>query len=199
MSRALGVLLALLLAFGGCNGDDGEGGSERTTTVPTASTTTTAHADPYAIPAVIDEAYAQKVVNELDRIDGAATRIVVSEGRFTEDAATHVAAVYLQPELDEQLRLWTDDVRDGLEEYLAPPGDVRSTVTRVLVAKPGCIQVEVDRDFSDVARDADKSALSFMTLLPKNGSQDRRSLNATPWMVAAAVTNTTAPPPHDAC
>jgi hypothetical protein len=73
-------VVALLLGLGALAacGDDGESGAGTTTTTrptTTSTTTTTEPEDPWAVPDQIDEAYVQRVLTELYRLDGEARRI----------------------------------------------------------------------------------------------------------------------------
>ena len=74
----VGVLLLVgLVVLGACGGGDDDALGP-TATLPQATTTT----DPYAVPAVIDEAYVNRVLAGLDQAVGEVTRLVVSLSRF---------------------------------------------------------------------------------------------------------------------
>ena len=74
MPLARWLLLATLVLLGACSGgnDDDAAASRTLPSAPpeTPTTTTSAPADPYAIPAVIDEAYVNRVLAALDQVHG---------------------------------------------------------------------------------------------------------------------------------
>jgi len=90
-SPALGVALLLGACSGSGAGSDGAASalpsatsSRPAATAPAAApgpTTTTAPADPYAVPEVIDAAYVNRVLAALYAIDGDTTREVLATGR----------------------------------------------------------------------------------------------------------------------
>ncbi len=80
----MGPLCAGLVVLAACSSGTKPGG---TATVPTAAptTTTTAAADPWAVPATITPAYLDRVLAELDHIDGNAKRDArAREGDYTD-------------------------------------------------------------------------------------------------------------------
>jgi hypothetical protein len=184
--------LAVALVLGACSDGDGDGRRDQSrATVPTAPSTTSAvtsttAGDDFAVPATIDVAYVQRVIDELDRLDGEATRLIVESKELVLPAATYISAVYAPDELNVQLGLWADEVNDGLERYRRPPGAVVTTVERLVRSEQSCVIAEVRRDFSRVATDTEAPRVSFMTLEPRRDNQDRGRLNRTPWMITAA-------------
>ena len=78
------VLLVALLGVCGDDDDDAAGTTvPEATTTTVAPTTTTAAPDPFTVPADpadIDEAYVEAVLAELERINGDALRLMISDG-----------------------------------------------------------------------------------------------------------------------
>ena len=81
--------MAVLLACAACGGNDKPLGPAAT--VPQATTTT----NPYAVPPVIDEAYVNHVLAGLDQAVGDITRLIVNDGRVSDEAADRLEALYI--------------------------------------------------------------------------------------------------------
>jgi hypothetical protein len=188
------VLLLVLLAA--CS--KGGGGATAPTTVRTLPSTTTTTA-PFAIPAVIDEAYVERVLNALNKIEGDAARVIVREQAVVPEAAAILRAVYLRAELNDQLRLWNDAIEKGLDALRDPPGDRRTAVHRVLSARPECIFVEVRDDYSAVLDAPQPPAPNFFALAPRSAEQDAAARNPTPWMISLDQVSSDGAPPVNPC
>jgi hypothetical protein len=72
------VLTALALLLGACGGGDDD---EALPPPPSIAEPTTVPADPYAVPAVIDAAYVNRVLEGLDAAVGDVVRIVYRTGQ----------------------------------------------------------------------------------------------------------------------
>jgi hypothetical protein len=188
------VLAALaLLASAACSGGDGASkgsaganpavATEPPRTNPTlatvpAPTTTT---NPYAVPAVIDAAYVNRVLASLDALLGDVLRIVKRTNTIPQEAYDRLKAVYIEPEFL-QLRIdsFQRDIREGFRGYRPDPGNKASTVLRILTTRPSCIFVEVRRDYSAVGLNA-RTSTEWVALTKHDPSRDPSRYNATPW------------------
>lgn len=194
--RVLGCAVVLLLAFTACNGGDDDTASP-TTTAP--STTTTGPADPYAIPDTIDVAYVQRVIDKLYEIEAEAVRLIVAERELVPAAAERLAAVFLQDELNAQLRNWGDLIPSGLDDFRSDPGVVRTTINEVPNASTTCIFVDLTENFDDVAASPAPPGQTYLVLRPKAPAQDPASRNPTPWMIGMDVVSIDGGAPPDPC
>jgi hypothetical protein len=169
----LGVLAVLGVLAAGC-GDDGGGaaGERTTTTVEPAVTTTTVPEDPWAVPEEIDEAYVQRVLQELYRLDGDALRIAVREGIVTEEVIEIVRSVYVPGELPYRLNELLEGAADGFEGVLRPPGDIAVTADEVVRIRTECLVVRAVHDFGAVSSRGASRLVSFVELFrgPGNGT-----------------------------
>jgi hypothetical protein len=182
LRRAAGVVALLLTTAGiAACGDDGERAAGTTTTVrptTTSSTTTTEPEDPWAVPENIDEAYVQRVLTELYRLDGEARRIAVREDVVTEDVIERAQQIYIPEEAAERLnRLMELGVR-GFEGLLRPPGSVKVEVSGLERRRPDCVVVRVLQDFTAVSADGLKDVVSFVELFRGPG-------NDTGWLLGS--------------
>lgn len=144
------VAVVVALSAGGCGGG-GSAPEVPTATLQTAplATTTT---NPYAVPAVIDEAYVNRVLAGLDHANGDILRLVVTRRTIPPEVIPRLKAIYI----DEKL---LQEVVDGLQGQLLrgveglrnPPGNQRTTVLELITAEPDCIFAKTDADASAVA------------------------------------------------
>ncbi len=180
IARSL-VLVAVLALAAGCNGKADDGPAA---TIPPSAPTTSAPADPYAVPAVIDEAYVNRVLAALDQVEGDATRSIVAAGGLVPDAGAKLRSIYNDPQLEQQLNLLT---KTDLGRLKMPPGNRKTAVRRLVQARPTCILVDVTLDFSDLVNNPPVRPLDevdFLTLRPTQPQADPLEVNPTPWSVS---------------
>lgn len=178
--RATRVLLVVVALLGACNG--GGGGRPDDTLPPRASTSTTVD---YSVPAVIDVAYVEKVMEALDHVYGDAIRLLARERQITTDFLEHLAAIYTPSEFELVQQVWVRDVASGLRGLLAEPRDPETTVTRMLRAEPLCIVAAVDRRFAPTRDRPDpKTPQRYIGLIRKPEVQPHGELNPTPWVMS---------------
>ena len=188
------VLVAVtLLASTACSnggGDKGSAGANPTVatepartnptlaTLPPATTTT----NPYAVPAVIDVAYVNKVLAGLDAVLGDVARTVLKTRTIPADAYDRLKAIYGSSEL---LQLTIDsiqaDIRRGFTGYKPDPGNRASSVQQVLSASPTCIFVRVTRDYLAVSQSPSTVNPQWVALRNADPSRDPSRHNPTSW------------------
>jgi hypothetical protein len=169
----LAAMAAVLVACGGSSEP-----LVPTATLPQGTTTT----DPYAVPAVIDEAYVNRVLAGLDKAYGDITRIVVAERSIPPEVIQRLNALYVEDLVQFQIDVLQFKLLRGLKGYKTPPGDARSIVTNLISVQPRCIFVQISRDASLVV---DSSNVQFSTLwvalVPADPTLDPNGFNPTPW------------------
>jgi len=146
-----------------------------------ATTTTT---NPYAVPAVIDAAYVNRVLAGLDAVVGDAVRIVVATRNLPPEALDRLRAVYAE---DERLQREIDgaqrDLRNGFANIRPNPGNKLTKVTELITATPACIFGRVRRDYSLVSTNTLPGLEDqWVGLKPIDPSRDRNRYNPTPWV-----------------
>lgn len=177
-------MIALLAA---CNGgsDGGEGAASTTTEAPTTTaaetTTTTSAPDPFTVPddpTDIDEAYVEAVLTELERINGDALRLAISEG--LSPAVSDLLLSIYEPELGaDQIDLLARSASEGFLSIRRPPGDVAVKVAVVHSGTVGCISVDASYDFSPVSENGETDLPLRVELRPQLAGH---ASNATPWV-----------------
>ena len=162
---------------------DGEAGGSTTTTAPDASTTTSI--DITTKPATITVAYADAVMDELDRVLSDAIREFVANNGPTKSFDDKLNAVYDEPSLENARSVYGDAAVDGMHRYRRPPGDVTTTVKELLKVEEGCVVAQVERTFSAtlVSPIPRSKATSFIGLEPTDEGGDPADLNSTPWSI----------------
>lgn len=156
-------------------------------TKPSETTTTTAPADPYAIPDVIDEAYVNRVLAALDQIDGDAVREVVSKGAVTFESLERIRAIYNDPEYDQQSAGLQDLVSEDRGKFKIPPGNRLTKVFRLTHISPTCIVADVKVDFSEVVVSppiTEPGEFQLLILERTQTGADPKRLNPTSWSIA---------------
>ena len=178
-----GVATLLVVALAACDSSSGaDRGSASTVATEPAPTTTT---NPYAVPAVIDEVYVNRVLAGLDAAMGDVVRLVVSARTIPPEAYDRLKALYATPD---SMQLVLDgfqlDMRRGFTGYKSPPGNKRSVVTQIVSARPTCTFVRVERDYSAVSSEMVPTAdIQWIGLRPLDSSRDTKRYNPTPWSI----------------
>lgn len=149
-------------------------------TVPPATTTT----NPYAVPAVIDAAYVNRVLAGLDAVLGDVGRTVLKTKTIPPDAYDRLKSIYGSNEL---LQLTIDsiqaDIRKGLTGYRPDPGNRASLVQQILSAGPRCIFVRVQRDYLAVSQSPSTVNPQWVGLRSADPARDPSRHNPTSWVM----------------
>lgn len=176
-----GVAALLLTASAGCSPSvaDRAGPSATVGTEPPRTTTT----NPYAVPAVIDVAYVNRVLAGLDAAVGDVLRIVIRTNTLPQESYDRLKALYADP-VFMQIKIdgYQRDIRESFKSYKTNPGNKTSTVSRLISAQPTCVFVQVKRDYTSVGIspivDLDIQWVGLKLLDP---ARDPNRYNPTPW------------------
>ena len=174
--------LLLLLILGACSRGAGSGPPP----APAAGAEETATVD--------------RILAGLDGVMGDLQRILVRERRITPEVTDRLRAIYVGPELLNQLDAFRADVANGLVGLKNPPGNRVNTVSRMITVIPICIFVEVTRDYSPLtAGAAPRPASLYVVLVAKTEADDPRQLNPTPWAMLYDGVQVDGSQPEDIC
>lgn len=186
------LLLAVAL-LGACSG-----GRDHDETLPPPASTSTA--PDYSVPAVIDIAYVEKVMEALDHVYGDAIRILAKERQITKEFLEHLAAIYGDRFFRLAQDAWVREVAGGLETLAQSPRDPETTVRELIRADAACAVASVQRDFGPTRVLSPKpTPQRFIGLIPLDPTRDPRKLNPTPWMLAYDGFTDEGQPPPDPC
>jgi len=168
-------------------------------TVPTAPATTTT-TDPYAVPAVIDEAYVNRVLAGLDAAVGDVVRMVVRTRTIPREGVQRLKAVYgTDAQLDQILDSLSRDVARGLPGYRTDPGNKLTLVTELVATSGSCIFAKVERDFNAVSANPVPNAVHWVVLKPRDANRDPDSINAVGWVLVYEGFEEGRKPPVNPC
>lgn len=150
-------------------------------TEPPRSTTTTTN--PYAVPAVIDAAYVNRVLAGLDAAVGDVTRLVIRTRTIPREAYDRLSAIYANADfLQIKIDGYQRDIREGFSSYAPNPGNKVTTATQVLSARSTCIFVRVNRDYSGVGTTPlPQLDIQWVGLRTLDSSRDPNHYNPTSW------------------
>lgn len=181
LMRLARLLLAAVALLGACSG--GDGGRTDDTLPPRGSSTTSTTVD-YSVPAVIDVAYVEKVMEALDHVYGDAIRILAREREITKDFLEHLAAIYGDRFFELAQRAWVREVADELPTLAEHPRDPTTEITELVQATPECVVARVFRDFGPTRKTPPKpTPQRFIALIPQR-DRDVSRLNPTPWIMS---------------
>jgi hypothetical protein len=157
---------------------------------------------PPAAPAAGAEetATVDRILAGLDAVMGDVQRNLVRDRRITPEVTDGLRAIYVGPELLNQIDAFRADVANGLVGMKNPPGKRVTTVSRLITVSPICIFVEVTRDYSPVtAGAAPRPASLYVVLVTKTEADDPRQLNPTPWAMLYDGVQVDGSQPEDVC
>jgi hypothetical protein len=157
---------------------------------------------PTAAPAAGAEEAAtiDRILAGLDGVMGDLQRILVRERRITPEVTERLRAIYVGPELLNQIDAFRADVANGLVGMRNPPGNRVTTVSRLITVSPICIFVEVMRDYAPVTEGAaPRPASLYVVLVTKSEGDDPRQLNPTPWAMLYDGVQVDGSQPEDVC
>lgn len=138
-----GAFAALALCLSGCGS---KSSADPTTT--TSSTTI----DPTVVPATITPQYLDGVLVVIEHVRGDVRREVYSTQSFPLDARQKLADIYADPDLPDQLQIWSDSSMKSHPEARANPGDEVLTVNSIDQVTNDCIIFHATDDNSAVVR-----------------------------------------------
>ncbi len=175
--------MTVLTLAGACSEGGAQVGVPSATVGTEAPTTTTTN--PYAVPAVIDAAYVNRVLEGLDKAYGDIVRLVVSSGGLLLQASNQLRAIYaandwLQLEFDR----FQEEARTRFRHYKSPPGDLKTVVEQLIVGSQNCIFARVRRDYSAMSEALSTPGVEWVGLVPLDPSRDPNGFNATRWAYA---------------
>lgn len=208
--RHLAPLLTALTLLAACQPPEPEtpAATLAATTPPAVPATSTASAsatpapspEDYTVPAVIDEAYVQRVLTALYDLESEAVRQMVASGEVTSETESLIRATVRVELAERDLDAYRQGAAEGFPGVFRPPGNQEVLLQEVVTAKPDCVFARTSRDFTDVLADPGSQAgTTYVQLLLKDSAQDPANSNPTPWIVGGSSLRTDAGQPEDPC
>ena len=195
------AVVAVAVACAACGRGGHHTAARPGATVPPAAPTTVTTAlpaDPYAVPAVIDVAYLNRVFDVFEQVDGEATRAIVATRAFVPEAAIRLRAIYDRDEFDRQQEQWLRTLDRGVDGFDPQPTNLQTDVERIISARNDCVYVAVRRRFAGVVRKPTPDSVEFVALRTLDRPESRQ-FNPTPWMITVEGFNRDRSQPPDPC
>jgi len=144
-----------ILPLAGCSASSGGGVPTTTTTLlPPLETTTTVLAPTsstvaaaFAIPAVVDLPYVQRVLETIYHLEGEATRHAYAMRGPDAESDERLVAILGNPSLANTKKILRDNAADGFRVFADPPGDARVRAVEIIQAASTCMVIRADLDF----------------------------------------------------
>ena len=190
------------LAVAGCTGDDKSGARRPTATVATEPATTTTTGVPVdQVPAVIDVAYVQRVIDALDRVEGDAVRELVRAGVPNREFYERIRAIYLDPQFERVQESYGLSAADGLSALATSPGNPITMINSIITATSECIFATDVRDFGPMLKVSpdEASKRNYLGLGRKDAALDPSARNPTAWMIGFDGVTETGEEPRNPC
>lgn len=182
--RAVAAAALLAASAGACSPSSADRTSTGNTVATEAPQTTTTN--PYAVPAVIDAAYVNRVLAGLDAAVGDVTRMVVRTRTIPREAYDRLRAIYANDgSLQLAIDIFQNELRKNLAGYSAEPGNQATTVSQLITGKVSCVFARVNRDYSGIGPGAAAASdKNWVVLHRVDPSRDPNGHNAMGWMFA---------------
>ncbi|MBI2710427.1 MAG: hypothetical protein HYX34_12155 [Actinobacteria bacterium] len=179
-SVVTGVLAGVVTAgavTSGCGGS----GSDAPRAEPTTTHLPTTTIDPWAVPATIDAAYAQRILDEHGRILTAAWRRARRLGKVDAEVERLVRSVESADQAGSEITGLRREAKARFASLVPDPAVDAGKIVELRGASPTCIQVLVRVDISRLVRSGpvDQTAIELRPARP--GEADRRR-NPTGWI-----------------
>jgi hypothetical protein len=171
------AVVALAAVLSACNESSEPLGP--TATVPQGTTTT----NPYAVPAVIDAPYVNRVLAGLDAAVGDVSRMIVASKTIPPEAIDRLEAIYVdQEQLQLTVDVYQDNLLRGFPGQRPTPGNRVTTVVELLSATPDCIFAKVDVDSSAIFEQPNERLRNqWVSLVPADRTAGNSVYNPTFW------------------
>jgi hypothetical protein len=190
-AAVIGLVLATLTPA--CSSSTRGGG---TATVPQTPST----ADTWAVPAVIDTPYLQRVMNRLDQSLGDAFREMVAAKAVDPKVEQILSALYAGGELARTEQAFRT-ASSHLSQYRSSPGDPTTTVDEILTRTTRCAYFSARRSFANTVTFAppENGTRSYVALVTSGARSSSAAINPTGWMLALDAVSPTGATPKDPC
>jgi hypothetical protein len=157
--------------------------AQSTSSTATVPVSTTQPLSP-TVPAVIDAAYIQQVINRLDVVYGDAFRALEADRAISDHVKALLADAFVGRALNGTLADFGREAQTGFTLVRPNPGDPSASVLSVASADPKCVVTKTVFTFDQVYRPGFNTSLPdvYFSLLPAAPSSD--GVNSTGWRVA---------------
>jgi len=199
---AVTLLVVALAALPACRSDDVATPTatlQRTppSPSPSPSAVSTPTEAPFEVPATIDEAYVERVLERLYVTEGDVARLSLEAGGVTSEVEALIRAVAAPEWAEALLEEARREAGAGFPTLRRPPGNATFILERLVTGRPDCIYVVGLKDYSQVTDPpVDRTGeRDFVWLIPAEPT----TANPTGWVVGAMRTRTDGADEADPC
>ena len=165
------------------------------------ATTTTSVVPVDQVPAVIDVAYVQRVIDALDHVMGDAVRALVAAKAPDRAFYERLRAVYLDPEFERVQAGFGRSAANDLSGFSDTPGDPVTRIGRVIKTTGDCVFAEVIGTSEPLLKvppteERDTAISAFGHRKPE---RDPARRNPTAWMIGFDGTTASGKEPRNPC
>jgi hypothetical protein len=133
-------------------------------------------------------AYVDAVLAALNHVYGNATRALRSSHAVSAEVKTDLRSIFNDPLYDQQVDAAKLSLQGVINNVRSHPGDLKTTVSRLLTASTSCIFVKTQTDFSSAfIHTTPEPASEYFELAPKQPDDDPSNLNPTRWAFAKSL------------
>jgi len=144
----------ILLLLAGCSGSSGGAAPTTTTTLlPPLETTTTVVAPTsstvaaaFAVPAVIDLPYVQRVLETIYHLEGEAIRHAYAKKAPDAESDERLVAIFGGQTLAGARKVLRSNADDGFRRLASPPGDAKVQAVEIIQATSTCMVIRAGLD-----------------------------------------------------
>ena len=148
MRRWLPLILCLAAACGRAAGPER---ATTTTSLPEVSivepTTTTTSASSFEVPAEVDRAYVQRVLETIYHLDGEATRRAYASKSIDLEVVARLRAIFAGSRLAKAKEVLAENAVEGFVRFADPPADAFVRVVELIQVTARCMVVRADLDY----------------------------------------------------
>lgn len=188
------IAMVAVLALATCGGSKAGPGA----TVPRPTTTTTISVA--TVPEVITVAYAQAVMDELDRVLGDAIRELVASKGPSDAFVARLKAVYADPQYSKEASLYGEDAANDFKGYRIPPGNPSTRVKEIVGSSRSCLIVLARRSLSEFFVDsAPEDSKDAVVELRVASAEPASEFTRTQWRIRGEGTRGASALPEKPC
>jgi hypothetical protein len=183
--KILALGTAALLAVAACSGSSRNASPTGSRAPSTIATTDQGRPNPDDIPPTVTVSYVNEVLAVLNHVYGDATRSLRSSHSVSTAVKTDLRSIFNDPLYDQQVHAATLSLHGVIDNVRPDPGDLKTSVLRLITASATCIFVQTKTDFSSAfIHPTPQPASEYFELAPKQSGADPQHLNPTPWAFA---------------
>ncbi len=183
--RFLALAAAALVFLAACSGPSHRSSGPTTTVGGRAA----GSPNPDVVPPVITPAYVNAVFAVLNHINGNAVRSMLAANAVTTTVRMDLRAIFADPLYGQEVRIADQTLAGNIQGFRTPPGDIHTTVKRLISASTNCVFVATVSSFASVVQSPGPLAgAEYWVLRPKPLGDDPLNINPTPWVLSFNAT-----------